>query len=67
VRQKVTRLKMFEICSDLSKTGLKMYYFCQHSKKAKNGQMAKPFYFWQTVSKWPNLADLDFKRVKWQP
>ena len=32
---------MFEICSDLSKTGLKIYFFCQHSKKAKkwpNGQ-----------------------------
>jgi len=42
---------MYEICSYLSKTGLKKYYFCQHSKKAKNGQMAKPFYFWQTVSK----------------
>jgi len=26
---------MFEICSDLSKTGLKIYSFCQHSKKAK--------------------------------
>ena len=26
---------MLEICSDLSKTGLKIYYFCQHSKKAK--------------------------------
>ncbi len=25
---------MFEICSFLSKTGLKIYYFCQHSKKA---------------------------------
>ena len=45
---------MFEICSDWSKTGLKIYSFCQHSK---NGQMAKPFYFWQTVS----------KKAKWQP
>jgi len=38
---KITKLKfrileMFEICSDLSKTGLKIYSFCQHSKKAKN-------------------------------
>jgi len=41
---------MIEISSDLSKIGPKIYYFCQHSKKAKNGQMAKPFYFWQTVS-----------------
>jgi len=47
---------MFEICSDLSKTGLKIYRFCQYSKKAKNGQMAKPFLFWQTVS----------KKAKWQ-
>jgi len=44
---------MFEICSDLSKIGPKVYYKCQYSKKAKNGQMAKPFYFWQTVSKRP--------------
>ncbi len=32
---------MFEICSDLFKRGLEIYYFCQHSKKAKkwpNGQ-----------------------------
>jgi hypothetical protein len=26
---------MLEICSDLSKTDLKIYYFCQHSKMAK--------------------------------
>jgi len=48
---------MFEICSDLSKTGLKIYSFCQYSKKAK---------------KWPNgqtilyLAN-SFKKAKWQP
>jgi len=42
---------MFEICSDLFKTVLKMCYFCQHLKKAKKGQMAKQLYFWQTVSK----------------
>ncbi len=32
---------MFKICSDLFKTCLKVYFFCQHSKKAKkwpNGQ-----------------------------
>jgi len=29
---------MFEICSDLSKTVLKMHYICQHSKKAKKWQ-----------------------------
>jgi len=55
---------MFEISSDLSKTGLKIYYFCQHSK---NGKMAKPLYFWQTTSKSTNLADLAFKKAKWQP
>ncbi len=41
---------MLEICSDLFKICHKICYFCQH-KKAKNGQMAKPFYFWKTVSK----------------
>jgi len=49
---------MLEICSDLFKTDLKIYYFCQHSK---NGQMAKPFYFWQIVSKkakWLKMATL---------
>jgi hypothetical protein len=57
---KITKIKfhkMLAIRSDLLKTCLKIYYFCQHSKKAKNGQMAKPFYFWQTVS----------KKAKWQP
>ncbi len=39
---------MFEICSDLIKTGLKIYY------TQKRQKMAKPFYFWQTVSKRPN-------------
>jgi len=45
---------LLEICSDLSKIGLKIYYFCQHSKKAK---------------KWPNgetilfLAN-SFKKAK---
>jgi hypothetical protein len=34
--------KMFEFCPDLSKTGLKIYYFCQHLKKAKK------------MAKWPN-------------
>jgi len=36
-------------------------------KKAKKGPMAKPFNFWQTVSKRPNLAGLVFFKVKWQP
>jgi len=41
---------MFEICSGLSKTDLKIYYFCQYSKKAKNWPNGQTFYFWQTVS-----------------
>jgi hypothetical protein len=36
---------MFEICSDLSKTGLKIYYFCQHSKKAKKWPNDQTFIF----------------------
>ena len=31
-----------------------MYYFLQHLKKAKNGQMDQPIYSCQTVSKRPN-------------
>ncbi len=42
---------MLEICSDLSKTDLKIYYFLS---TFKNGQLAKTFYFWQTISKRPN-------------
>ncbi len=33
---------MLEICSDLSKTDLKIYYFCQHSKKAKKWPNGNP-------------------------
>jgi hypothetical protein len=41
-------LKFAQICPKQAK----IYSFCQHSKKGqKNGQMAKPFYFWQTFSK----------------
>ena len=36
---------MFEICSDLFNTGLKIYSFCLHSKKAK---------------KWPNDQTIVF-------
>ncbi len=36
---------MFKICSDLSKKSLKIYYFCQHSKKAK---------------RWPNSQTISF-------
>jgi len=65
---------MFEICSDLFKTVLKIYYFCRHSKKAKkwpNGQkMAKwPNHYisGKQFQKRPKLADLAFKKAKWQP
>jgi len=51
---------MFEICSDLSKTGLKIYSFCQHSKKAKkwpNGRtilfLANSFKKGQSGQIWP--------------
>jgi len=48
---------MFEICSDLFKTVLKIYYFRRHLKKAK---------------KWPNGQTIIFlanslKKAKWQP
>jgi len=36
---------MFEICSDLSKTGLKIYSFCQHSKKAKKWPIGQTILF----------------------
>ncbi len=59
---------MFEICSDLFKTGLKLYYFCQHSKKAKkwpNGQtilfLANSFKKGQIWQIWP------FKRPNGNP
>jgi len=54
-------LKFF---SDLSQTGLKIYYFNQYSKKAK-----WPDYFvsGKQFQKKPNLADLAFKKAKWQP
>ncbi len=57
---------MFEICSDLSKTCLKIYYFCQHSNKAKKAQMAKPFYFWKEFQNRPNgnPAKLCFRYVQ---
>ena len=58
---------MFEICSDLSKTGLKIYYFCQHSKKAKKKMAKWPNHFisGKQFQKRPNLADLAFKKAKW--
>jgi hypothetical protein len=41
-------LKFAQICS---KQALKYTIFVNIQKRPKNGQMAKPFYFWQTVSK----------------
>jgi len=60
---------MFEICSDLFKTVLKIYYFCRHSKKAKklpNGQTIH-YISGKQFQKRPRLADLAFKKAKWQP
>jgi len=51
------KLDLIFSSADLSKIGLKIYYFCQHSKKAK---------------KWPDgqtilsLAN-SYKKAKWQP
>ena len=33
----------------------------------KGPKMVQTFYFWQTVSKKPNSADLAFLNAKWQP
>jgi len=45
--------KFAQICS---KHALKYTIFDNILKRPKNGKMAKPFYFWQTVS----------KKAKWQ-
>jgi hypothetical protein len=59
---------MFEISSDLSKTGLKIYYFCQHSKKGqKMAKWPNHYISGKQFQKRPNLADLAFKKAKWQP
>ncbi len=54
---------MFEICSDLSKIGIKIYYFCQHSKKARkwpNGQTI--LFMLKILQKYPpnKLSTFDF-------
>jgi hypothetical protein len=41
-------LKFAPICP---KQAFKYFIFVNIRKRPKNGQMAKPFYFWQTVSK----------------
>jgi hypothetical protein len=45
---------MFEICLDLSKTGLKIYYFCQHLKKAKKWPNTQTILFLTNSLKRPN-------------
>jgi len=47
-------LRFAQICP---KQALKNTIFVNIKKRPKNGQVAKPFYFWQTVS----------KKAKWQP
>ena len=51
-KAKFSSLSIKQLSTDLFKKGLKIYYFLQLSKKAKNDQMAKLYYFWQTV--WKN-------------
>ncbi len=45
---------MFEICSDLSITGLKIYNFCQHLKQAKKWPNDKTFFSSKQFFKRPN-------------
>ncbi len=56
---------MFEICSDLSKTGLKIYSFVNIQKKAK--KWPNHFISGKQFQKSPNWADSAFKKAKWQP
>jgi len=41
--------------------------FLSTFKKGQKGQMAKPFFSGKQFLKRPNLADLAFKKAKWQP
>ena len=45
---------MISFAQIFPKQALKGTIFYNLQKRPKNGQMAKPFYFWQTVSKRPN-------------
>ncbi len=45
---------MFEIHSDLSKTGLKIYYSCQHKKGQKMAKWANHFNSGKQFQKKPN-------------
>ncbi len=47
---------MLEFAQICSKQALKYTIFVNIQKRPKNGQMAKPFYFWQTVSKKAKLG-----------
>ncbi len=58
---------MLEICSDLSKTDLKIFYFCQHSKKPKKAKWSNHFISGKQFQKRPIKTDLAFKKAKWQP
>jgi len=42
-----------------------MYDFCQQGQEMV--KKAKPFYFWQTVSKRPNFLDLAIKSQNGNP
>ena len=52
---------MLEICSDLSKTGLKSYYFCQHSKKAKKWPNGQTILFLANSFKKGQMAILEYE------
>ena len=47
-------LKNFNFCSDLSKTGYNIYFFRQHKKGQKDGQMTKSFLSGKPFKKRPN-------------
>jgi len=49
------------------KQALKYPILVNIRKRPKNGQMAKPLYFWQTVSKEAKLGRFGLKKAKWQP
>ena len=50
-----------------SKQALKDTIFFNFQKRPKNGQMAKSFYFWQTVSKKAKFGWFGLFKAKWQP
>ena len=57
-------LKYWEFTQIFPNQALKCTIFFNIYKRPKTGQMAKPFYFWQTVSKKANSADLAFLKAK---